>query len=183
MRWSGSPTVTSCLLRPSVDGWPDNHLKPWRKDHVVHPPKVRRGNTCRPHGGCCSTSMAEAPDPQKDLWSASTRARPNSIGEVREPIPRQTGPSLSAMTANYRRNGTVNLFRSSSTPHRPWRRVKVTEPAHQSRTSAELHARAGRHRLSRTPRFIRVVMDNLFQPIQLGRFTTPFPRTGGSTGA
>jgi len=90
-------------------------------------------------------------------WSASTRARSQLIGEVRQPIPAEPG-QLERYDCEYRRNGTVNLFVCVDV-HRPWRKVKVTE-----RRAAEDYAHCMRELVDvhyPDAACIRVVQDNL----------------------
>jgi hypothetical protein len=90
-------------------------------------------------------------------WSASTRARVQLIGEVRQPIPAEPG-QLERYDCEYRRNGTVNLFVCIDV-HRSWRKVKVTE-----RRTAEDYAQCMRELVDvhyPDAACIRVVQDNL----------------------
>jgi hypothetical protein len=72
----------------------------------------------------CSTSTAEAPDPQRPVVCFD-ESPTQLIGEVRQPIPAVPG-QLERYDYEYRRNGTVNLFVLLDV-HRPWRKVKVSE--------------------------------------------------------
>ena len=74
----------------------ENHLKPWRKDMWCIP-KVDGEYVARMED--VLDLYAEGPPIPKDLWSASTRARPNSSARCVSPFP-PSRASLSATTAN-----------------------------------------------------------------------------------
>jgi DDE superfamily endonuclease len=85
------------------------------------------------------------------------RARPNSSGEVREPIRARSG-QIERYDCEYKRNGTANLFIVLDV-NRPWRKVKVTDSrtaidfAICMRELADVDFPAAKR--------IRVVLDNL----------------------
>ena len=91
----------------------ENHLKPWRKDMWCIP-KVDGEYVARMED--VSTFMPRRPIP-KDLWSASTRARPNSSARFVSRSP-PSRASLSAMTANIVATAP-SICSSSSTPTAP----------------------------------------------------------------
>ena len=73
----------------------------------------------------CSTCTRAKPDPKHPVVCFD-ESPTQLIGEVREPIRAQPG-QLERYDCEYRRNGTANLFGSSSTCTAPWRHVKVTD--------------------------------------------------------
>src|SRR5882724_5942603 len=104
----------------------------------------------------CSTFMPRRPIP-KDLWSASTRARPNSSARFVSPFP-PSRASLSVTTANIAATAPVNLFVFLDA-HRPWRRVKVTD-RRANQDFAECMRELVDVDYPDVP-IVRVVMDNL----------------------
>jgi DDE superfamily endonuclease len=99
---------------------------------------------------------AEAPDRKRPVVCFD-ESPVQFIGEVRQPIPAESG-QLERYDYEYRRNGIVNLFVVLDV-HRPWRKVKVTE-----RRAAEDYAQCMRELVDvhyPDAEYIRVVQDNL----------------------
>jgi hypothetical protein len=68
---------------------------------------------------------AKAPDPQRPVVCCD-ESPTQLIGEARQPVPARPG-QRERYDYEYRCNGTVNLFVLLDA-HRPWRKVKATEP-------------------------------------------------------
>ena len=131
----------------------ENDLKPWRKDMWCIP-QIDGDYVARMED--VLDLYAEAPDPKRPVVCFD-ESPTQLIGEVRRPIPAEPG-RLERFDCEYRRNGTANLFVFLD-PHRPWRKVKVTD-----RRAAEDFAACMRDltdvHYPKAER-IRVVLDNL----------------------
>src|SRR5437868_1821102 len=131
----------------------ENGLKPWRRDMWCIP-RVDGEYVARMED--VLDLYAEAPDPERPVVCFD-ETPVQLIGEVRQPIPAQSG-QRERYDYEYRRNGTVNLFVAFD-PHRGWRNVKVTDHraavdyAHCMRELVDVHYPGAT--------CIRVVQDNL----------------------
>jgi hypothetical protein len=140
--WSSSPNTKACRARQCAGVWP--------KTVSSHGARIcgafhRSTANMSPAWKTCSTSMPKRPI-ANGRWSASTRARVQLIGEVRQPIPVEPG-QLERYDCEYRRNGTVYLFVCIEV-HRSWRKVKVHR-TEDGRRLRPMHARTRRCPLSR----------------------------------
>src|SRR5882724_13145177 len=131
----------------------ENELKPWRKDMWCIP-QVDAEYVARMED--VLDLYAEEPNPKRPVVCFD-ESPTQLIGEVRQPIPAAPG-QLERYDCEYKRNGTVNLFVFLD-PHRPWRKVKVTDRrtavdfAECMRELVDVHyPQAAR---------IRIVLDNL----------------------
>jgi hypothetical protein len=149
----------------------ENGLKPWRKDMWCIP-RVDGEYVARMED--VLDLYAEPPDPKRPVVCFDEMPV-QFIGEVREPISAKPG-QLERYDYEYRRNGTANLFVFLD-PHRPWRRVKVTE-----RRTAQDYAQCMRELVDvhyPDATCIRVVQETC-RPIRPARSTRPFrpPKPG-----
>jgi transposase len=131
----------------------ENALKPWRQKMWCIP-QVNGEYVARMED--VLDLYAEVPDPKHPVVCFD-ESPTQLIGEVRQPIPAESG-QVTHYDYEYRRNGTVNLFVLLDA-HRPWRKVTVTE-----RRTAIDFAQCMRALVDvEFPQAerIRVVMDNL----------------------
>jgi transposase len=131
----------------------EDDLKPWRRDmwcipHVDGTYVARMENVL--------DLYAEEADPKHPVVCFD-ESPTQLIGEVREPIPAESGQP-ERYDCEYRRNGTANLFVFLDA-HRPWRHVKVTEHRTARDFAACMRDLADIHYPKAD--LIRVVMDNL----------------------
>jgi transposase len=131
----------------------ENEIKPWRQK-MWCVPEVNGEYVARMED--VLDLYAEAPDPKRPVVCFD-ESPVQLIGETRQPIPPEPG-QLERYDYEYRRNGTVNLFIVFE-PHRPWRKIKVTE----QRTAIDF-AECMRELVDvyfPEAETVRVVMDNL----------------------
>ncbi len=144
----------------------DADLEPWRRTMWCIP-QVDADYVARMED--VLDLYAEAPDPQRPVVCFD-ESPIQLIGEVRRPIRPSPGRS-SATTAEYRRNGTANIFVFLDA-NRPWRKVKITarrtaiDFAVCMRELADLHYPKAER--------IRVVFDDL-STHSAGAFYQAFP--------
>jgi hypothetical protein len=131
----------------------ENELKPWR-EKMWCVPKIDGEYVARMED--VLDLYAEPPDPKYPVVCLD-ESPVQLIGEVREPIAAAPG-QIERVDYEYRRCGTVNLFVAVD-PHRPWRKVSVT----QKRTAQDYAERLRELVDVDYPdaECIRVVQDNL----------------------
>jgi transposase len=131
----------------------ENELKPWR-EKMWCVPKINGEYVARMED--VLDLYAEPPDPKYPVVCLD-ESPVQLIGEVREPIAAAPG-QIERVDYEYRRCGTVNLFVAVD-PHRPWRKVSVT----QKRTAQDYAERLRELVDVDDPdaECIRVVQDNL----------------------
>jgi transposase len=131
----------------------ENELKPWR-EKMWCVPKIDGEYVARMED--VLDLYAEPPDPKYPVVCLD-ESPVQLIGEVREPIAAAPG-QIERVDYEYRRCGTVNLFVAVD-PHRPWRKVSVT----QKRTAQDYAERLRELVDVDDPdaECIRVVQDNL----------------------
>jgi transposase len=131
----------------------ENELKPWR-EKMWCVPKINGEYVARMED--VLDLYAEPPDPKYPVVCLD-ESPVQLIGEVREPIAAAPG-QIERVDYEYRRCGTVNLFVAVD-PHRPWRKVSVT----QKRTAQDYAERLRELVDVDYPdaQCIRVVQDNL----------------------
>ena len=131
----------------------ENELKPWR-EKMWCVPKINGEYVARMED--VLDLYAEPPDPKYPVVCLD-ESPVQLIGEVREPIAAAPG-QIERVDYEYRRCGTVNLFVAVD-PHRPWRKVSVT----QKRTAQDYAERLRELVDVDYPdaECIRVVQDNL----------------------
>ena len=131
----------------------ENELKPWR-EKMWCVPKINGEYVARMED--VLDLYAEPPGPKYPVVCLD-ESPVQLIGEVREPIAAAPG-QIERVDYEYRRCGTVNLFVAVD-PHRPWRKVSVT----QKRTAQDYAERLRELVDVDDPdaECIRVVQDNL----------------------
>src|SRR5258705_1957692 len=131
----------------------ENELKPWRKDMWCIP-QIDGEFVARMED--VLDLYAQEPDRKRPVVCFD-ESPTQLIGEDRQPI-KAKPEQLDRYDCEYKRNGTANLFIFLDV-HRPWRKVKVTEPrsaedyAHCMREAVDVHCPDAER--------IRVVQDNL----------------------
>jgi transposase len=131
----------------------ENELKPWR-EKMWCVPKVDGAYVARMED--VLDLYAEPPDPKYPVVCLD-ESPVQLIGEVREPIAAAPG-QIERVDYEDRRCGTVNLFVAVD-PHRPWRKVSVTQKRTAQDYAERLRARVDVDYPGAT--CIRVVQDNL----------------------
>jgi transposase len=131
----------------------ENDLKPWRREMWCIP-QVDGEFVARMED--VLDLYAEPADPKRPVICFDETPI-QLIGEMRQPIAAEPG-QLERHDCEYKRNGTANLFIFLD-PHRPWRKVKVTNSRAATDFAACMRELTDIH-FPEAER-IRVVLDNL----------------------